>query len=682
MIVSIPWLEELVDIDLSPRELADLLTGATIETVPAVGGKALDVETMPNRPDCMSHLGVAREIALLTGKKLRFPKVILKESDRRTAEFVGVDILDQEACPRYACRLVGNVTVGPSPSWLVERLETTGIRSVNNVVDVSNYVLMELGHPLHVFNLDRIKQKRIVVRMGRSGDSLVTLDGEKRKLGEDNLLICDAERPVALAGVMGGKNTEVSEITRNVLIESAYFDPVTIRKGSKRLGLSTEASKRFERGTDPLGLLFALDRAAGMISRLAGGEILKGIVDEYPARMTRKRIFLSSQKADAVAGVHFGHRFIQKTLKGLDISFTRSGENYRCLAPTFRPDLTRPIDLVEELTRLYGYEKVESDITFDGLLGGDSGDPMDDISRLKRFFAGMGFHETVSNSLINSSQSKHFYSRGGIKVRNPLSVEMSVLRTSLFPGLLNSVAYNLKRDENDLAFFEHGRIFLPDKDSATGCQERDQFCGVVCGQGRPRQWRGGRADTDFFSLKGYIEALARFLQLDKVHFSDLSKRPAFAYGQVLRKDGENSLLEFGEMRPEILKAYDISIPVFGFNLELDVVRSIMGEDRVHAPLSQYPGTSRDLSFVVENSISVGNIEAAVSAWGTNLLKKVVVYDLYEGGSIPRGHKSVTFNLFFQDRERTLRDEEVDGIVSIIVSKVFKEFNARLRDGSQ
>ncbi|MFQ6616185.1 MAG: phenylalanine--tRNA ligase subunit beta [Fidelibacterota bacterium] len=682
MIVSIDWLKDFVDIEAPARELADLLTNASIETIPVPGERALDVETMPNRPDCMSHVGIAREIALITGKKLRLPKVTLKESERRTAEEVRVDILDPERCPRYACRVVRNVTVGPSPSWMVERLKMAGIRSLNNVVDISNYVLMELGHPLHVFDLDTVRKNTILVRMGKRGDTLTTLDGEERKIGPENLLICDAERPVALAGVMGGENSEVTETTKHVLIESAYFDPVTIRKGSRSLGLSTEASKRFERGTDYVGLLRALDRVAHMIWQLAGGEVLKGVVDEYPLKMKRKSITLNSGNADAVAGVHFNHRFIQKTFRGLEISFTRSGASYRCLMPTFRPDLTRSIDLVEELTRVYGYENIESDTAFEGLLGKDTGDRMEEISRLKAFFAGLGFNECVSNSLINREQSGHCFPGEGVGVRNPLSLEMSVLRTSLLPGLFSAVSHNLKRDEQDLALFEYGNIFLPHKESVTGCKEKEQFSGVICGHRRPRRWKGGPEENDFYVLKGYMQALAAFLRLERVQFSDLSRKPGFLFGQALRHREGRTLAEFGEFRPNVLDAYDISIPVFGFILNLETVRKIMRKDRVHTAPSQYPGISRDLSFVVKKNTPVGDIQAVMNAWGTGLLKRVTLYDMYEGKTIPRGHKSVTFNLFFQDRKRTLKDEEVDEIVSTIISKVSEGLNAALRKASQ
>ncbi|MFQ6676473.1 MAG: phenylalanine--tRNA ligase subunit beta, partial [Fidelibacterota bacterium] len=630
MIVAIDWLTDFVDIDVTPGELADLLTNGALETVPVSGGEALDVEIMPNRPDCMSHVGVAREIALLTGKKLRTPKVELKESGGRTADVVSVDIRDPGACPRYACRVVKNVAVGPSPSWMVDRLAATGIRSVNNVVDISNYVLMELGHPLHVFDLSLVKENRIVVRMGKKGDTLVTLDGERRELGTENLLICDAKRPVALAGVMGGANTEVTEKTKDVLIESAYFDPVTIRRGSKRVGLSTEASKRFERGTDYVGLLRALDRTAALISELAGGEVLKGVVDEYPVKMRRNPIYLSPRKADAVAGVHFSHRFIQKTFRGLKISFTRAGNGYRCLAPTFRPDLTRSIDLVEELARVYGYENVASDTTFDGLLDGTARDPMDVISRLKEFFAGLGFHEIVSNSLLNPAQSGHFFSGEGVRVRNPQSLEMSVLRTSLFPGLLSAVSYNLNRDEGDLALFEHGNTFFPDDHSATGCVEREQFCGVICGYARPRQWKGGPVRNDFYMLKGYMEALARFARVKKIEFSDLPESPTFLYGQVLKDGSKTAVAEFGELPAHLLNSYDISVPVLGFTLNLDAVRRVMDRDRLYAALSPYPGISRDLSFIVNAATPVGKIQDVLKASGSHLLKRVTLYDLYEG----------------------------------------------------
>ncbi|MFQ6673736.1 MAG: phenylalanine--tRNA ligase subunit beta, partial [Fidelibacterota bacterium] len=328
MIASIEWLKDYVDITLSPEDLADLLTNAGLESVAEAGGKSLHIEIMPNRPDCMSHVGVAREIALLTGGDLRPPQVHLKETDERADQAITVEIVNPDECPRYACRVVKNVTVGPSPEWMAERLEATGLRSINNVVDISNYVLMELGHPLHIFDLSKVEGGKIVVRTVGEGESLKTLDGELRRLNARHLLICDARKAVALAGIMGGENSEVSERTTDVLVESAYFDPVTIRKGAKALGLSTEASRRFERGTDYEGLITALDRIAALLTELAGGDVLKGIVDQYPRKMVPQNIRFRPDAASAVAGVTFQEDFIEKTFKGLQISFSKEGKDY------------------------------------------------------------------------------------------------------------------------------------------------------------------------------------------------------------------------------------------------------------------------------------------------------------------------------------------------------------------
>jgi len=678
MIVSISWLKEYVDISLPSLDLADKLTNIGLESDVILNGKALDIEITPNRPDCMSHVGVAREIALITNQKLRYPKIKLKESSHPVANEIMVKIENPKGCPRYACRVIKNVNVGPSPSWLVEQLEMVGLRSINNIVDISNYVLMEFGHPLHTFDLTKIGGKTIVVRNASKGETLITLDGENRKLNLEHLLICDAEIPVALAGIMGGENSEVFEETRDVLIESAYFEPVTIRKGSKALGLSTEASKRFERGTDYEGLIVALDRTANMIAEIAGGEIIKGIVDEYPNRKQPPKIHFQMTKASAITGVEFTDEFVSNTFKGLEISFSKKPDGYECLVPSFRPDLERPIDLVEELARIYGYGNIKSDFSYDGWLGTDFKDQMTEIVKLKRFFAGLGFNETLTNSLLNPKEVKNVFPEKAVAVQNPLSIEMSILRVSLFPGLLSSVAYNLRRGESNLTLFEYGDTFVQNKKVKVGCEEREEFCGILCGDKSLKQWKGEPQPRDFFTMKGYMESLAKFLRIPQYRFEDLPEHTVFSIGQVLLSSENKQIGEFGLFHFSLLSSYGIEIPVLGFLLNLNTIREALSRTALHSGVSQFPGISRDLSFIIKKSISVGELESTIKEYGDKLLRRVSLYDFYEGDQISKGFKSVTFNLFFQESSRTLTDDDVDKIITSIISKVSQHLDGKLR----
>lgn len=678
MIVSIELLREFVDIAVPADELADLLTNLGLESDVIFEGKALDIEITPNRPDCMSHVGVAREIAVLTGSKLTYPEIGLKESTQSVLDLIDVEIEDPEKCPRYACRVVKNVTVVATPSWMKNRLETVGLRSINSVVDVSNYVLMELGHPLHTFDLERIAGGKIVVRSAKKGETLRTLDGEDRTLDEGHLLICDAESPVALAGIMGGENSEVSETTRDVLIESAYFDPITIRKGSKSLGLRTEASKRFERGADYEGVVRALDRTALLIAEIAGGEILNDVVDRYPSPIEPCTIQFETARASRLTGIDFDPEFIRKTFRGLEISFSETADGYECRIPTFRPDITRAVDLTEELSRIYGYDRIKSDLSYDGWLGANIGDPLADVVKLKQFFAGLGFNETVTNSLLSPREANLFAPESAVKLQNPLSREMSVLRASLFPGLLASVAFNLKRGEQNLAFFEYGDTFVTDESSATGCLEQETFSGVICGLKNPKQWREGPHQHDFFALKGYMKSLCKFLKINNYQFVPLVDDTRFALGQALTSADGESICEFGMFPKSPLRSYDIDIDVFGFDLNLERVRELLARPVTHTRISPYPGISRDLSFIVQEAVSAGNIESLMKKWGSDVLKKVSLYDLYEGEQVDEGCKSLTFNLFFQRADRTLTDKEVDKVISTIISKASRHLNAKLR----
>ena len=345
MIVSMDWLKDFVSFKLAPQELADLLTGAGLESTVGENGDTLDIELTPNRPDCMSHFGVAREIALLTDKKLKQTDISLSESDQPIEDAVTITIEEEKGSPRYSARVVKGVKVGASPDWMVQRLEQCGIRSINSVVDISNYVLLELGHPLHTFDLGLVEGETIIVRSAKKNDKMVTLDGENRKLSSDHLLICDSKKPVGLAGIMGGENTEVTQKTTDVLIECAYFDPVTIRKGAKKLDLSSEASRRFERGADYDDVTAVLDRTAQLITQIAGGEICAGVVDCYPKVIKPKNVLLNRKRAESSIGVAFDDKFIRSTLDGLGIGHKKKNDQYECVIPSFRPDLEREIDL-------------------------------------------------------------------------------------------------------------------------------------------------------------------------------------------------------------------------------------------------------------------------------------------------------------------------------------------------
>ncbi len=672
MIVSIDWLKDFVSVKLAPQELADLLTGAGLESTVGENGDTLDIELTPNRPDCMSHLGVAREIALLTDAKLKQNDISLSESDQPVEDAVTIIIEDEKGSPRYSVRVVKGIKVGASPDWIVQRLEQCGIRSINSVVDISNYVLLELGHPLHTFDLGLVEGETIIVRSAKNNEKMVTLDGENRKLSSDHLLICDSKKPVGLAGIMGGENTEVTEKTTDVLIECAYFDPVTIRKGAKKLDLSSEASRRFERGADYDDVTAVLDRTAQLITQIAGGEICAGVVDCYPKVIKPKKVLLNRKRAESSIGVEFDDKFIRLTLDGLGIGHKRKNNQYECVIPSFRPDLEREIDLCEELARVYGFDKIESKTTYVGDVTTILPDEERTVDELRDYFSGMGFNEVMTNSLLSEQDAQTFSELKPLPVANPLSREMSVMRPSLLPGLLGAVNYNLRRGENDLSLFEYGNVFQAEEKKWT---ESPQFSGVACGDRVSKGWRQDQHKNDFYLLKGVVCDLVQRFGFDG-SFTELENSSVFSYG-MRWETSSGWLADIGSVNSEILGYYDIGLPVVSINLNLELFNSTI-EAVQFSKLPQFPRIDRDLSLSVPSSVTIGELESIIQENGTDLLRAKKLYDLYGGDQIESGMQGVTFSLSFRSDDRTLQDDEVDTIMEKIISETSSQVNAKLR----
>ena len=619
---------------------------------------------------------IAREISVLTDKPLKRPAFKVKEIMDRSEDSINLEILNPVECPRYACRIVKNVKIAPSPSWMAKRLESVGIRSINNVVDISNYVLMELGHPLHIFDLDQLKDSKISVRLAKKDETFTTLDDIERKLTNEHLLICDGKRPVALAGIMGGLNSEVTVETKNLLIESAYFDPVIIRKGSKLLGLSSESSKRFERGTDVEGLIFALDRTAFLLNDLTGGDILSNIVDQYPGIKKDKSFSFNLNSVSEQVGIHFDRSFAEKILTGLEVDFKNTKDKFTCTSPTFRHDLEREEDITEELARIYGYEKIDNDLLFSGFLTNDQEDPQYDIEKLKQWFSGIGFQEIVTNSLISEKLASLFFMNGSVNVKNPLSSDLSTMRNSLFPGLLNTVSYNSRRGAQNLSLYEFGTVFNRDKQN--NICESLEFSGIICGEKSTNQWRTNSVENDYFTMKGYAEGLTSFLKLDNIEFQNTKNDDKFFPGQILKTSDWEEIARFGYISGSISQEFDIDIPVIGFSVHLDTVRHYITRFYQYEAMSPYPGIERDLSTLMNKKITVGEVKNVMIENGTELLENIALYDIYEGKQVEEGNKSVTFKLKFRDRKKTLIDEDVDKIMDNIISELLNKLDVKLR----
>ncbi len=585
---------------------------------------ALEISLTPNRPDCACVIGIAREIAALTKGKLRKPDIRFRESDRRIEALTGVTLEDPEGCPRYAAGMVCGFELKPSPFWIRYRLHVSGIRGISNVVDVTNYVLLEMGQPLHAFDYDRLKENRIVVRKAGEGEVFTTLDGKTHTMSKDNLLICDGQRPVALAGVMGGLNSEIFSESKNVLIESAFFDPITIRRSSKRLGLSTEASYRFERGVDIDGAVPALRRAMRLISELAGGEVIQGIIDNYPTPRSPREIDLRVDKTNRFLGTELSRDTVAGYLQALEMEVQPSGENVlRVKPPSFRVDIARDWDLMEEVARLEGYDHIP--VTIPSIRPSDEKESpeMTTGDRVREIMAGLGFSEVISFSFIAPDSADFLGAeresplRSFVTLLNPLSVDQSVMRTSLIPGLVAAVKTNLSYGEKDLKLFEWGRVFVR-KGTDELPQERLVLSGLAMGLANPKEWYREERAVDFYDVKGAAEALLKALGLRDLVFERGETPPWYLKeaASVIRL-ADQRLGAMGQLSPEVLKRFDVDAPsLYAFEIDGTVLLERATLDRTFDPLAKFPAVYRDLSIVAKRTLESARIQEIILREGS------------------------------------------------------------------
>lgn len=638
---------------------------------------ALDIEVTINRADCLSHVGVAREVAAALGIDFHPPHYDVPETGPPIAELTSISILESDLCPRYSARVIRGVKITPSPKWMRWRLEAAGLRAINNVVDVTNYVMLEMGHPMHAFDLNLLEGRRIVVRCATAGEIFLTLDQVERRLDERMLLICDAKQGVALAGVMGGENSEISDHTEDLLLESAYFDPVNTRRTSKVLNLSTDSSRRFERGADPNATLRALDMAASLIVQLAGGEVASGIADVYPHPIEPRRIELRPERVAAVLGIDVPVEEMRGQLGRLGCQV--AGERpLEVNVPTFRPDLEREIDLIEEVARLHGYDKVPS--------AGSSRVPLDvpevasnafqDI--LRQTMVKLGFTQVITSPLLALKETNLPGYPTAVKLLNPASEDMGHLRNGLFPGLLKVAAHNVHRGLSDLRIFEIGRVFCAENDRHT---EWDALGGLLSGMMEPGHWDGEKRPVEFLDLKGFVEELLREISLDKSGifcYNSSEEAERFTADVVQVRNGERQIGLFGQLHPRVVASFDVDLPIFGFEFDVAALQEASRDRLRYRPFPKFPPVQRDLAFELKESIRAGDVSASIHEHGGEHMVGCELFDVYQGAQIGAGHKSLAYRLNFQSHERTLTDDEVDSIIRTIVLAVEKKFGAKLR----
>jgi phenylalanyl-tRNA synthetase beta chain len=668
MKISVAWLKEFLEIPDETSVLAQKVTavGLAVESVETAGTETLfELEVTTNRPDCMNHLGVAREVSAIYGTPLRKPAFNLRETGRATEEVVSISIAESDLCGRYCGRYIAGVKIGPSPDWLKQRLEAIGVRSINNVADVTNYVLMELGQPLHSFDADTLRGHQIVVRRAELDETLTTLDGVERKLDPSTLVIADANRAVAVAGVMGGADTEISASTTNVLLESAYFNPLSIRKASRALALSTEASYRFERGADIEMARFACDRAAVMIQELAGGEIYRGVIDVYPKERTPINAILRRERIESFLGSQVDDATVERILKGLEFKVSHASEGWSVAVPSFRVDVTREEDLLEEIARQHGYDKFPA--TLPSWSGAGAALPLESQERLLRnVLSGNGYTETIGLAFAKEETERKFSPTNPVKLSNPMAEDQSVLRTSMVPSILRAIEWNLNRGARNLQLYELGKVYTP------GSEIRALIFAAT-GTLRAKSVHEQKRDFNFYDLKGDVEQILQTFDLDKD--VETSRLPAHYHPGRSARIGETVV--FGELHPEYAELFKLRQRVYLAEVAVDTVLSSQ-KRRLAQLIPKFPSIRRDLSVLLEKGTRYADIHRAILSAGIRELVRVEPFDKLESGSFPETKYSLSITLIYQSDERTLTDTEVEAFDKQILQLMETRLGAHLR----
>jgi len=650
----------------------------------------LDISITPNRADCLSAFGVAREVAALLGHPLRAPEGRVEEDPSGdAASLCAVEILDPDKCPRYVARVIRGVKIGPSPAWMRRRLRAAGMRPISNVVDVTNYVMLSLGQPLHAFDLARLAESRIVVRRWRGEDGpFVTLDGQERRMDGEDLMICDARRPVAIAGVMGGRESEVEDTTRDILLESAYFSPSTIRRTRRRLGLSTEASYRFERGVDPGGTARAAAWAAELIRRTAGGAVAKGEVDCHPRPAVPARVRLRYKRAADILGAEVPPDEVRRELGALGMKAAGAGEGAcEVEVPTFRPDIEREIDLIEEIARRRGYDRIPSELPPMRAPAARRGGIRRIEDEAREAMISAGFSEAINYSFVSGEGLRRLSAgEGAVPLRNPLSAEMDVLRTTLLAGLLGNAALNLNRGVEKVRLFETGRTFHPDPGQPLP-REASRLAAVLTEGEAPALWPEGPAPGGeqplpraVFELKGAVERLGTLLNLPGLSFEPGGEGGAFeaaACARIRVEGAEAGVI--GALRREVLEAWGLRQGAAAFELDLGVLLARERPPRRFEALPRFPANLRDLAVVVPEGVTHGEAEALIREAAGELLESSALFDVYRSREMAAaGEKSLAYSLVFRHPERTLTDAEVNRAFEAIAGRLARDLGARLR----
>jgi phenylalanyl-tRNA synthetase beta chain len=682
MKISVDWLKDYIELPESPQKLQEDLTmaGLVVEGIsPFNGDTVLEVEVTANRPDCLNHVGVARELAALYGRSLRLPPARPRMRLRAEKIAYSIEIRDPQLCPRYSGLVLDGIRVESSPAWMQKRLEACGMRPINSIVDITNYVLLEVGHPLHAFDFDLLSGGRIVVSRAEDGQKIVTLDGMERLLDAEMLLINDGAGPVAIAGVMGGLHSEISLKTERVLLECAYFSPRSIRRTSKRLGLSTEASYRFERGVDWDGTVAAIGRTAQLIRDHAGGRLAGSLQDVHPGTLEPVRIELSRQRAVNLLGVSLEDAFVEATLKRLNFSVQRKGKGHWLVTcPTYRADMELEADLIEELARFFGYQNIPTTMP----AARDAGTPstlFPHETAARRSLMGLGYSEAVHLSFAGGREVAQFPVPGvdAPEIRNPLTEETQFLRTTLAPGLVASVKRNLNHDTFRVRLFEIGKIFRKNADGLT--VERRALGMVGTGGFTEFNWHHPSEEYDFFHLKGAVTAM-----LSALRSEDFIVVPGVAWPWLNPADsaslvvGGQQIGVLGSLHPMLQDEYKLRQAVYIAEIDFEALCPRLFSPVRYEPMPRYPRVERDLCVVLDRSVRYEDIRTGILGLGIGQLTEIDLIDVYEGAGIPSDKVSITLRLIFLDRERTLTIDRIQSFGDNVLAFLQNSLGAQLR----
>ena len=667
-----------------------LKVGDKLASALALSDTVFEIELTPNRPDCLSVIGVAREIAAIEKARLKYPDFKLADKSNEISEFTSVIIEAPDHCPRYVARLLEDIKIKPSPFWLQERLLSVGLRPINNIVDVTNFVLMETGQPLHAFDFDRLAQNRIVVRTANQGETFVTLDQKERVLDPEMLMICDGEKAVAVGGVMGGLNSEIEDDTTRVLLESAYFNPVSIRRTSKRLGLNTDASHRFERGIDPEGQIAAANRAAKLMLEIGGGRLIGGLIDEYPNQQSVKSVRLSVKNTNRLLGTQLKRKEIENFLKSIEFQVEKpatkkDGDTLIVTPPSFRVDISRPEDLMEEAARLLGYNNIPTTFPEMPAAGRSQHKEIDLRNRVRQLMAGLGFRETINYSFAHKQSCDKLRidpddpRRLMVEILNPLTEDQAAMRTSLVPGLLETVHHNFSQQIKNLKIFEIGKIFINENPKQLP-KETEILAGLWTGTRYDASWLDRGADCDFFDIKGVVEGLLTALRFDGVHFSRLPEnectytRPGYT-AQILCNNVRIGLV--GEIHPQVLENYDLTQTSFLFEINFDRLIPLIRDITQSKPIPKFPAVVRDITIIVDNDLEAQKIINAAQDQPEALVESFSLLDMFEGKPIAPGKKSVSLRVTYRSSQKTLEDDDVTPVHQSIAARLVEQFKATL-----